>query len=203
MHWNGLWVLFRYHGEVIDAFIPVKKSKSGRRFGFQSLSTSWEVWKEREERASGGESTSNLNRKKHGRKIRLIFDIQYRILTIMEKKKRDWALRRQKGKGISDREHAYVNASLSNLDISNRKRLILKDARNAWEVRKKLGFSVRGDEQEVIDEIMRLEGLKYHVPEERVGTGLSQAVQWLLLDLSMGWAARPGQTARPKYGRVR
>ncbi|MBA0841008.1 hypothetical protein Goarm_003536, partial [Gossypium armourianum] len=34
MHWKGLWALFRYHGEVIDAFIPVKKSKSGKRFGF-------------------------------------------------------------------------------------------------------------------------------------------------------------------------
>ncbi|MBA0753181.1 hypothetical protein Gogos_005639, partial [Gossypium gossypioides] len=32
--WKGLWTLFRYHGEVIDAFIPAKKNKSGRRFGF-------------------------------------------------------------------------------------------------------------------------------------------------------------------------
>ncbi|MBA0567430.1 hypothetical protein Golob_012167 [Gossypium lobatum] len=130
MHWNGPWVLFRYHGEVIDAFIPVKKSKSGRRFGFVRYD-------------------KMMDRRK----------AINRILTIMEKKKRDWALRRQKGKGISDREHADVNASLSNLDISNRKRLILRDARNAWEVRKKLGFSVRGNEKEVVDIIMRLEGL--------------------------------------------
>ncbi|MBA0712144.1 hypothetical protein Golax_011263, partial [Gossypium laxum] len=32
--WKGLWTLFRYHGEVIDAFIPAKKNESGRRFGF-------------------------------------------------------------------------------------------------------------------------------------------------------------------------
>ncbi|MBA0614319.1 hypothetical protein Godav_014626, partial [Gossypium davidsonii] len=32
--WKVLWTLFRYHGEVIDAFIPAKKNKSGRRFGF-------------------------------------------------------------------------------------------------------------------------------------------------------------------------
>ncbi|KAK5819726.1 hypothetical protein PVK06_024749 [Gossypium arboreum] len=37
------------------------------------------------------------------------------------------------------------------------KRLILKEARNAWEAGKKLGFSVKGDEREVVDEIMRLE----------------------------------------------
>ncbi|KAH1063207.1 hypothetical protein J1N35_028194 [Gossypium stocksii] len=97
-----------------------------------------------------------------------------RILTIMEKKKRDWELRRQKGKEILDREHADINASLSDLDISNRKRLILMDQRNAQEVEKKLGFSVTGNEQEVVDKIMRLEGLQYHVPEGRVGTGMSQ-----------------------------
>ncbi|KAG8471708.1 hypothetical protein CXB51_036983 [Gossypium anomalum] len=34
MHWKGLWTLFRYHGDVIDAFIPAKKSKNGRKFGF-------------------------------------------------------------------------------------------------------------------------------------------------------------------------
>ncbi|MBA0693253.1 hypothetical protein Goari_010747 [Gossypium aridum] len=140
MHWNGLWVLFRYHGEVIDAFIPVKKSKSGRRFGFVRYD-------------------KMMDRRKAINRLNGFVILWNRILTIMEKKKRDWALRRQKGKGISDREHADVNASLWNLDIGNRKRLILRDARNAWEVRKKLGFSVRGNEQEVVDEIMRLEGL--------------------------------------------
>ncbi|MBA0576412.1 hypothetical protein Golob_027475 [Gossypium lobatum] len=34
MHWKGLWTLFRYHGDVIDAFIPAKKSKSGKKLGF-------------------------------------------------------------------------------------------------------------------------------------------------------------------------
>ncbi|KAK8327431.1 hypothetical protein V6Z12_A11G182200 [Gossypium hirsutum] len=34
MHWKGLWALFSFHGEVKDAFIPIKKSKFGTRFGF-------------------------------------------------------------------------------------------------------------------------------------------------------------------------
>ncbi|MBA0557673.1 hypothetical protein Golob_014726 [Gossypium lobatum] len=34
IHWKGLWTLFRYHGDVIDAFISAKKSKSLRKFGF-------------------------------------------------------------------------------------------------------------------------------------------------------------------------
>ncbi|KAA3486322.1 serine/arginine-rich splicing factor SC35-like [Gossypium australe] len=34
MHWKGLWVLFRFHGNVLDAFIPVKRNMEGKRFGF-------------------------------------------------------------------------------------------------------------------------------------------------------------------------
>ncbi|KAK8658436.1 hypothetical protein V6N13_036642 [Hibiscus sabdariffa] len=29
IHWKGLWVLFSYHGDVLDAFIPRKRSKRG------------------------------------------------------------------------------------------------------------------------------------------------------------------------------
>ncbi|MBA0867025.1 hypothetical protein Goshw_026562, partial [Gossypium schwendimanii] len=66
-----------------------------------------------------------------------------------------------KGKGILDREEAVVNASLSDSDISNRKKLILGEAKKAWEVGKRLGFSIRGDVREVVDEIMMLEGLDW------------------------------------------
>ncbi|KAH1040330.1 hypothetical protein J1N35_042073 [Gossypium stocksii] len=41
------------------------------------------------------------------------------------------------------------------LDIQ--KKLILGEAKKAWEVGKRLGFSIRGDDHEVVDEIMRLE----------------------------------------------
>lgn len=58
-----------------------------------------------------------------------------------------------------DREEVVVNASLSNSFINSRKRLILREEKNAWEVGKKLEFSVRGEEREVVDEILRLEGL--------------------------------------------
>ncbi|KAK9044791.1 hypothetical protein V6N11_058683 [Hibiscus sabdariffa] len=34
MHWKGLWATFAHHGDVSDAFIPMKRSKSGKRFGF-------------------------------------------------------------------------------------------------------------------------------------------------------------------------
>ncbi|KAK8684001.1 hypothetical protein V6N13_040039 [Hibiscus sabdariffa] len=34
LHWKGLWAAFGHHGDVLDAFIPLKRSKSGWRFGF-------------------------------------------------------------------------------------------------------------------------------------------------------------------------
>ncbi|KAL4384633.1 hypothetical protein GQ457_15G028830 [Hibiscus cannabinus] len=34
LHWKGLWALFSYHGDVLDAYIPSKRSKGGQRFGF-------------------------------------------------------------------------------------------------------------------------------------------------------------------------
>ncbi|KAK5776169.1 hypothetical protein PVK06_044128 [Gossypium arboreum] len=34
IHWKGLRALFNFHGNVLDAFIPVKRSKEGKRFGF-------------------------------------------------------------------------------------------------------------------------------------------------------------------------
>ncbi|KAK8648313.1 hypothetical protein V6N13_129070 [Hibiscus sabdariffa] len=34
LHWKGLWFAFARYGEVIDAFIPTKKSKTGFRYDF-------------------------------------------------------------------------------------------------------------------------------------------------------------------------
>ncbi|KAH1098821.1 hypothetical protein J1N35_015742 [Gossypium stocksii] len=34
MHWKGLWALFGNHGDVVDAFIPTKRCRNGKRFGF-------------------------------------------------------------------------------------------------------------------------------------------------------------------------
>ncbi|KAH1040220.1 hypothetical protein J1N35_041963 [Gossypium stocksii] len=34
MHWKGLWALFNFHGNVLDAFIPAKRIMEGKRFEF-------------------------------------------------------------------------------------------------------------------------------------------------------------------------
>lgn len=51
-----------------------------------------------------------------------------------------------------------VNLSLSDSDLSNRKNVILREAKQTWEVGKKLGLKVQGHEEDVIEEIMRLKG---------------------------------------------
>ncbi|KAK8613156.1 hypothetical protein V6N13_100929 [Hibiscus sabdariffa] len=39
MQWKGLWVTFAHHDEVIDAFIPRKRSENERKFGFVRYSS--------------------------------------------------------------------------------------------------------------------------------------------------------------------
>lgn len=85
-------------------------------------------------------------------------EIQNSVLTSKEKQKRDKGGRKERGKTTSNDKERTVNLSLSDSDISNRKRVILREAKATWEVGKMLGFSVRGDEEEVIEEIIRLEG---------------------------------------------
>ncbi|KAK8627972.1 hypothetical protein V6N13_063687 [Hibiscus sabdariffa] len=34
LHWQGVWQVFDRHGEVVDVFVPARKSKAGERFGF-------------------------------------------------------------------------------------------------------------------------------------------------------------------------
>ncbi|KAK5793310.1 hypothetical protein PVK06_034452 [Gossypium arboreum] len=84
--------------------------------------------------------------------------IQDTVLTTKEKLKRDRGMRKLKGNGDSRNDESIANLSLSDSDISNRRKVIVKEAKKTWEVGKKLGFSVQGDEEIVIEEIMRIEG---------------------------------------------
>ncbi|PPD76600.1 hypothetical protein GOBAR_DD26476 [Gossypium barbadense] len=51
MHWKGLWALFRYHGEVIDAFIPefgrIEVGESSLRSNYDPNKKDEEVVKEK------------------------------------------------------------------------------------------------------------------------------------------------------------
>ncbi|KAH1107432.1 hypothetical protein J1N35_011200 [Gossypium stocksii] len=98
-------------------------------------------------------------KKKKGlnKKIRSMNEIQSSILMSKERKKRDRSLHKEKGREFRKEDERIVNLSLSDSDISNRMRVILREANNTWEIGKKLGFSVNGDKEDVIEEIMRAE----------------------------------------------
>ncbi|KAL4291391.1 hypothetical protein GQ457_14G020120 [Hibiscus cannabinus] len=38
-HWKGLWAAFGHHGDVVDAFIPNKRTYNGKRFDFIRFAT--------------------------------------------------------------------------------------------------------------------------------------------------------------------
>ncbi|PPR91026.1 hypothetical protein GOBAR_AA29661 [Gossypium barbadense] len=63
----------------------------------------------------------------------------------------------KKGKEESRSEEKIVNLSLSDSNINNRRKVILREAKQTWEVGKKLGLRVWRDERDVIEDIMRLE----------------------------------------------
>ncbi|TYH95086.1 hypothetical protein ES332_A12G083300v1 [Gossypium tomentosum] len=103
-------------------------------------------------------SQSRRKKKSLNKKIRSMRDIQNGVLSTREKQKRDRKEKLEKGKAVARCEDSTVNLSLSDSDINNRRRVILREAKRTWKVGKKVGLSVRGNEEEVIEEIGRLEG---------------------------------------------
>ncbi|KAK8676306.1 hypothetical protein V6N13_034357 [Hibiscus sabdariffa] len=64
MHWKGLWATFEHHGEVIDAFIRIKKSSRDKRMSvsFANCNERIKLWKKVH---SGGTGNENVRKKKH------------------------------------------------------------------------------------------------------------------------------------------
>ncbi|KAH1063662.1 hypothetical protein J1N35_028649 [Gossypium stocksii] len=97
-------------------------------------------------------------KKKHfNKKISFMRAIQDGVLTSKEKHKRDRTWRKEKGRDEFIGKEKIVNLSLSDSDVNNRRKVILREAKQTWEVGKKLGLRVRGDERDIIEDIMRLE----------------------------------------------
>lgn len=79
------------------------------------------------------------------------------MLTSKEKQKRDRIWRKEKGRVASRSKEKIMNLSLPDSDISNKRKVVLWEAKKTSEVGKKLGLSVRGDKRDVIDDIIKLE----------------------------------------------
>ena len=70
------------------------------------------------------------------------------------KERRSRKLRRNKKKDKV--EEIIANDSLTDGDFQNKQRILRQDATKTWAVGKLLGFSINGDEEEVIDRLMHL-----------------------------------------------
>lgn len=83
--------------------------------------------------------------------------IQDGVLSSKEIQRRDRNRRKGKSSAEPGSEDKVVNLSLSDSELSNRRKVILREVKQTWEVGKKLGLRVLGEERDVIEEIMRLE----------------------------------------------
>ncbi|TYI32040.1 hypothetical protein ES332_A04G030000v1 [Gossypium tomentosum] len=72
---------------------------------------------------------SKRKKKALNKKIRSMRKIQDTTLTTKEKKKRDRGLRKQNGKGILRINDSIANLSLSDSDVSNSRRVLLREAK--------------------------------------------------------------------------
>ncbi|KAG8491579.1 hypothetical protein CXB51_014853 [Gossypium anomalum] len=77
--------------------------------------------------------------------------------TIRKIQRRDRNRRKGKSNAEPGSEEKVVNLSLSDSDLSNKRKVILREAKQTWEVGKKLGLRVQGEERDVTEKIMRLE----------------------------------------------
>ncbi|KAH1063211.1 hypothetical protein J1N35_028198 [Gossypium stocksii] len=74
-----------------------------------------------------------------------------------ERKKRDRTLQKEKGREQRKVNERVQYLSLSDSDLSNRMKVLRREAINTWAIGKKLGLSVQGDEEDVIKDIIRAE----------------------------------------------
>ncbi|KAK8317082.1 hypothetical protein V6Z11_A13G083800 [Gossypium hirsutum] len=105
-------------------------------------SEGWDFSQEVEEEFSNV-IRSRRKKKQFNKRISSMRKIQDRVLSSKEKQKRDQSKRKGKSNEELRREDKVMNLSLSDSDISNRRKVILRKAKQTWEIGKKLGLSMK------------------------------------------------------------
>ncbi|KAK5818716.1 hypothetical protein PVK06_023660 [Gossypium arboreum] len=100
---------------------------------------------------------SKRKKRQFNKRIMSMQAIQDGVLSSKEIQRRDRNRRKGKSSAEPGSEDKVVNLSLSDSELSNRRKVILREVKQTWEVGKKLGLRVLGEERDVIEEIMRLE----------------------------------------------
>ncbi|KAL4384776.1 hypothetical protein GQ457_15G026230 [Hibiscus cannabinus] len=91
------------------------------------------------------------------KKYSSLFELQDRVLSSVEKRKRDRSLRREK-KDKSNLDHSEISGcSLSDSDLQIRWKIAKSEAKKSLELGKNLGMKIQGSEEEVVRELTLLE----------------------------------------------
>ncbi|KAL4353929.1 hypothetical protein GQ457_06G004130 [Hibiscus cannabinus] len=153
MHWKGLWATFGHHGDVVDTFIPAKRSRKGKRFGLLGEEGQTQ---QSEEVTTDSEEGDYLKNNKFGRFLKRrekrygsMREFQDRVLTETKKKKRDRALR-QIRKKEDNTSLGIEHTSLSSSDLRQRQKILIREARKTIEFGHQIGFEIEGDTEEAI-----------------------------------------------------
>ncbi|KAL4377880.1 hypothetical protein GQ457_02G034430 [Hibiscus cannabinus] len=101
----------------------------------------------------------DFNRQKEGKKFGSMSDIQDRVLSENEKRKRDRAIRRVKKKkyALSKVCSEIEDISLSDADLRAHQNILIREARKTLQLGKRLGMKICGNEEEVIRELVQIE----------------------------------------------
>ncbi|KAL4282126.1 hypothetical protein GQ457_03G003380 [Hibiscus cannabinus] len=141
--------------ESIDKANSVSKHIQTREGSRSSLSEE-EKAESTEDYLPSSFKLDRLLKKRKGKIYGSLRDFQDRVLTDVEKKRRDRALRRIKRKDIENASLEIDVTSLSSSDLRHRQEILIRKARSTIEFGKQLGFEIEGDTEEAILDMARL-----------------------------------------------
>ncbi|XP_039036026.1 uncharacterized protein LOC120172691 [Hibiscus syriacus] len=86
-----------------------------------------------------------------------MLQIQNNFLSDIERKKRNRVIKKSKP-GLERKKSVEIDVqSLSDSGISNRRKVLIREAERTLNLGKSLGITIIGDEKEFIDELVRIE----------------------------------------------
>ncbi|KAL4312316.1 hypothetical protein GQ457_01G010310 [Hibiscus cannabinus] len=115
---------------------------------------------ETEEREENFESPENRNsrkiQKRKERRFGSLFELQDKVLSELERRKRDRVLKRIKKKGKENEKPELEGCSVTDLDLQERRRILLREAKKTLATGSLCGIEIRGDVNEAVEELISL-----------------------------------------------
>ncbi|KAL4324756.1 hypothetical protein GQ457_11G000030 [Hibiscus cannabinus] len=115
---------------------------------------------ETEEREENFESPENRNsrkiQKRKERRFGSLFELQDKVLSKLERRKRDRVLKRIKKKGKENEQPELEGCTVTDSDLQERRRILLREAKKTLATGSLCGIEIRGDVNEAVEELISL-----------------------------------------------